>query len=137
MTRGGKTFVSIFFQSSTIPGLLHAAERWIKVEEQGPPDQLWEDAAPAKVAAAAVYIDERGEDIADFDDVDVLLHEIARLLLETGGKDGQLFGGQGERHAIVHLQPVHVASALFGNNIGFVVYHPTTAIVPRQVLADS
>jgi hypothetical protein len=59
-------FVSIFFQSSTIPGLLHAAERWIKVEEQGPPDQLWEDAAPAKVAAAAVYIDERGEDIADF-----------------------------------------------------------------------
>ncbi len=39
-TRGGKTFVSIFFQSSTIPSLLHAAERWIKVEEQGPPDQL-------------------------------------------------------------------------------------------------
>ncbi len=25
-TRGGKTFVSIFFRSSTIPGLLHAAE---------------------------------------------------------------------------------------------------------------
>ena len=33
MTRGGKTFVSIFFRSSTIPGLLHAAERWIKVDE--------------------------------------------------------------------------------------------------------
>jgi hypothetical protein len=64
--RGGKMFVSIFFRSSTIPGLLHAAERWIKVEEQGPPDQLWEDAAPAKAPAAAVYINERGEEIADF-----------------------------------------------------------------------
>ena len=64
-TRGGKTFVSIFIRSSTVPGLLHAAERWIKVEEQGPPDQLWEDAAPAEVAAAAVYIDEQGEEIAD------------------------------------------------------------------------
>ncbi len=61
---GGKTFVAIFFRSSTIPGLLHAAERWVKVEEEGPPDQLWEAAAPAK--APAVYIDERGEDIADF-----------------------------------------------------------------------
>ena len=63
---GGKTFVAIFFRSSTIPGLLHAAERWVKVEEEGPPDQLWEDAAPAEAPAAAVYIDERGEDIADF-----------------------------------------------------------------------
>jgi hypothetical protein len=38
------------------------------VVEQGPPDQLWEHAAPAEApaAAAAVYIDERGEDIADF-----------------------------------------------------------------------
>ena len=34
-TRGGKTFVSIFFRSSIFPGLLHAAERWIKVVEQG------------------------------------------------------------------------------------------------------
>ena len=65
-TRGGKTFLSIFFRSSTIPGLLHAAERWIKVVEQGPPDQLWEHAAPAEAPAAAVYIDERGEDIPDF-----------------------------------------------------------------------
>jgi hypothetical protein len=65
-THGGKTFISIFFQSNTITGLLHAAEGWIKVEEQGPPDQLWEDAAPAEAAAAAVYIDERGEEIADF-----------------------------------------------------------------------
>ena len=64
-TRGGKTFVAIFFRSSTIPGLLHAAERWVKVEEEGPPDQLWEDAAPAEAPATA-YIDERGEDIADF-----------------------------------------------------------------------
>ena len=67
-TRGGKTFLSISFWSSTTPGLLHAVERWIKVEEQGPPDPLWEEAAPieAPAAAAAVYIDERGEDIADF-----------------------------------------------------------------------
>jgi hypothetical protein len=65
-TRGGKTFVSIFFRSSTIPGLLHAAERWIKVVEQGPPDQLWEHAAPVEAPAATVYIDKRGEDIADF-----------------------------------------------------------------------
>ena len=36
--------------------------------EQGPTDQLWEHAAPAEAptAAAAVYIDKRGEDIADF-----------------------------------------------------------------------
>ena len=66
-TRGGKRFVSIFFRSSTIPGLLHAAERWVKVEEQGPTDLLWENAATTEApAAAAVYIDERGEDIADF-----------------------------------------------------------------------
>ena len=65
-TCGGKTFVSIFLRISTIPGLLHAAERWIKVEEQGPPDQLWEDAARAEAPAAAVCIDERGEEIADF-----------------------------------------------------------------------
>ena len=63
-TRGGKTCVFIFLRSSTItiPGLLHAAEQWIKVEEQGPPDQLWEDAAPSEAPAAAVYIDERGEE---------------------------------------------------------------------------
>ena len=38
------------------------------MEEQGPPDQLWEEAAPTKApaAAAAVYINERGDDIADF-----------------------------------------------------------------------
>jgi len=55
--------VSIFFWSSTIPGLLHSARRWIKVEEQGPPDQLWEEAAPtteAPAATTAVYIDELG-----------------------------------------------------------------------------
>jgi hypothetical protein len=66
MTHGGKTFISIFVQSNTIPDLLHAAEGWINVEEQGPPDQLWEDAAPAKAAAAAVYINEWGDEIADF-----------------------------------------------------------------------
>ncbi len=66
MTRGGKRFVSIFFWSSTIPGLLHTAERWVKVEEQGPLDQLWENAAPAEAPTATVAIDKDGEEIADF-----------------------------------------------------------------------
>jgi hypothetical protein len=65
-TRGGKRFVSIFFWSSTIPGLLHAAEQRVEVEEQEPLDQLWEDAAPAKAPAATVAIDEDGEEIANF-----------------------------------------------------------------------
>ena len=56
----------ILFRSSTIPGLIHAVEQWIKVKEQGPPNQLWEDAAPAEAPAAAVYIDEQGEESADF-----------------------------------------------------------------------
>jgi hypothetical protein len=47
-----------------------------------------------------------------------------------------LFGGQGEQHAVVHIQQVNVASALFGNDIGYAIYHPTTAIITRQVLAD-
>jgi hypothetical protein len=64
--RGGKTFAAIFFRSSTIPGLLHAVERWVKVGEEGPPDQLWEAAAPAEAPVTAVYIDERREDIVDF-----------------------------------------------------------------------
>ncbi len=65
-TRGGKRFVSIFFWSSTIPGLLHAVEQWVKVEEQGSLDQLWENAAPAEAPAATVTIDEDGKEIADF-----------------------------------------------------------------------
>ncbi len=65
-TRGGKRFVSIFFWSSTIPGLLHAAEGWFKVEEQGLLYQLWEDAAPAEAPAATVAINEDDEEIADF-----------------------------------------------------------------------
>jgi hypothetical protein len=36
------------------------------VEEQGPLDQLWENAAPAEVPAATVAIDEDDEEIADF-----------------------------------------------------------------------
>ncbi len=65
-TRGRKRFVSIFFQSSTIPSLLHTAEQWVKVEEQGPLDQLWENAAPAEAPAATVAINEDGKEIADF-----------------------------------------------------------------------
>ncbi len=65
-THGGKRFVSIFFWSSTISGLLHAAEQWVKVEEQGPLDRLWEDSAPAEAPAATVAIDKDGKEIADF-----------------------------------------------------------------------
>jgi hypothetical protein len=36
------------------------------VEEQGPLDQLWEDAAPAEAPAATVAINKDGEEIADF-----------------------------------------------------------------------
>jgi hypothetical protein len=66
MTHGGKRFVSIFFWSSTIPGLLHAAERWFKVEEQGPLNQLWENAAPAEALIVTVAINKDGKEVADF-----------------------------------------------------------------------
>ncbi len=36
------------------------------MEEQGPLDQLWEDAAPAEASAATVAINEGGKEIADF-----------------------------------------------------------------------
>ncbi len=36
------------------------------MEEQGPLDQLWENAAPAEAPAATVAIDEDGEEIAEF-----------------------------------------------------------------------
>jgi hypothetical protein len=36
------------------------------VEEQGPLDQLWENAAPAEAPAATVAINEDGKEIADF-----------------------------------------------------------------------
>jgi hypothetical protein len=36
------------------------------VKEQGPFDQLWEDAAPAKAPTATVAVDKDGEEIADF-----------------------------------------------------------------------
>ncbi len=65
-TPGGKRFVSILFWRSTIPGLLHAAEQWVKVEEQRLLNQLWVDAAPAKAPATTVAINEDGEEIADF-----------------------------------------------------------------------
>ena len=65
-TRGGKTFVAIFFRSSTIPGLLHAAERWVRVEEQGPLDQLWGELPAVGAPATINSIDKQGEAIADF-----------------------------------------------------------------------
>ena len=39
-TRGRKTFVSIFFRSATIPGLIHAAEKWVNVLEQDT-ERIW------------------------------------------------------------------------------------------------
>jgi hypothetical protein len=63
---GGRGLSPFFFRSSTIPGLLQAAERWVKVEEQGPLNQLWENAAPAEVPAATVAINKDGKEIVDF-----------------------------------------------------------------------
>jgi len=64
MTRGGKTFVSIFYRSETIPGLLHSAERWATVLEQGT-GEIWGggDEPEATIAAAP---NEQDEPIADF-----------------------------------------------------------------------
>jgi hypothetical protein len=56
----------IFFWSSTVPGLLHAAKRWVRVEKQGLLDQLWGEWPAAEAPAAINAIDEQGEEIVDF-----------------------------------------------------------------------
>jgi len=64
-TRGGKTFVSIFYRSDTIPGRLHSAERWVTVLEQGT-GEIWGGEPEATTAAAPVVPNEANEPIADF-----------------------------------------------------------------------
>ena len=64
-TRGGKTFVSIFYRSDTIPGRLHSAERWATVLEQGT-GEIWGGEPEATTAAAPVVPNEANEPIADF-----------------------------------------------------------------------
>jgi len=64
-TRGGKTFVSIFYRSDTIPGLLHSAERWATVLEQ-PTGEIWGGEPEATTAAAPAAQNEQNEPIADF-----------------------------------------------------------------------
>ena len=68
-TRRGKSFVSIFYRSDTIPGVLSSAERWATVIEAGT-GQLWggEPEATATTAAdhAPVTPIEQNEPIADF-----------------------------------------------------------------------
>ena len=61
MAHGGKRFVSTFFQSSTIPGLLHAVEPWVRVEEQVMHDQLWGEQPTAKAPTTTITIDEQGD----------------------------------------------------------------------------
>ena len=63
-TRRGKTFVSIFFRSETIPGLLHS-KRWATVLEQ-PTSEIWGGEPEATSAAAPVVQNEQNEPIADF-----------------------------------------------------------------------
>ena len=65
-TCGGKNFVSIFFQSSMIPGLLHAAKRWVRVEEHGPKNQVWDNVPATEALATAVAINKQGKEITDF-----------------------------------------------------------------------
>ena len=68
-TRGGKSFVSIFYRSDTIPGVLHSAERWATVIEQGT-GEIWggepDATATTADAAAPVTPNEQNESIADF-----------------------------------------------------------------------
>ncbi len=64
-TRGGKMFMSIFFRSPTIPGLIHAAEQWVNVLEQGT-DKVWGGEPEVTVAVAPVTPNEQNKPIAEF-----------------------------------------------------------------------
>ncbi len=64
-TQEGKTFVSIFYQSETVPGLLHFAKRWAMVLEQGT-SKIWGGEPEAMMAAAPVTLNKQDEPIADF-----------------------------------------------------------------------
>ncbi len=57
--------MSIFFRSATIPGLLHAAEQWVIVLEQGT-GEIWVGESEATVAVNPVAPNEQNEPIADF-----------------------------------------------------------------------
>ncbi len=58
-------FVSIFYQSETIPGLLHSAKRRAMVLEQET-GEIWGGEPGATMAAAPVTLNEQDEPIADF-----------------------------------------------------------------------
>ncbi len=64
-TRGGKSFVFIFFWSNTIPGLLHSAERWVTVLEQ-PTGEIWSGEPEAPAAVSPLAVNKAGKEIADF-----------------------------------------------------------------------
>ncbi len=57
--------MSIFYRSETIPGLLHSAEQWATVLEQGT-SEIWGGEPEATMAAAPVTLNEQDEPIADF-----------------------------------------------------------------------
>ena len=54
-TRRGKTFVSIFYRSDTIPGLLSSAKRWATVIEAGT-GEMWGGEPEATATAAATLL---------------------------------------------------------------------------------
>jgi hypothetical protein len=64
-THGGKSFVSIFFQSNTIPGLLHSAERWVTVLQQ-PTGKIWLGEPEAPTAIFPLAANKAGKEIVDF-----------------------------------------------------------------------
>ena len=64
-TWGGKKFVTIFYQSKTIPGLLHPAEQWAMVLEQGT-GKIWGGEPERTMAAAPVTLNKQDEPITDF-----------------------------------------------------------------------
>jgi hypothetical protein len=64
-TWGGKTFISIFYQSATIPSLLHSAKRWATVIEQRS-GKIWGGEPDTTAAAAPVTPNKQNELIADF-----------------------------------------------------------------------
>jgi hypothetical protein len=64
-TRGGRTFMSIFYRSDTIPGRLHSAEQWGTVLKQGS-GKIWGGESEAMPAANPVTPNKVNEPIADF-----------------------------------------------------------------------
>ena len=59
-TRGGRTFVSIFYRIDTIPSWLHSAEQWTTVLKQGT-REIWGGEPGATTATAPVIPNDQNE----------------------------------------------------------------------------